>query len=70
MATLKDIANVCGVSVSTVSRVLKEDKTLNVNAKTKAEIWDAAKKMNYKLKGKSVHGFGWQLLIGIHTIKK
>ncbi len=57
MATLKDIANVCGVSVSTVSRVLKEDKTLNVNAKTKAEIWEVAREMNYKFKGKSVHGF-------------
>ncbi len=56
MATLKDIAADCNVSVSTVSRVLKGDKTLNVNTKTKDDIWTSAKKLNYKIKGQSTNG--------------
>lgn len=56
MATLKDIANDCNVSVSTVSRVLKGDKTLNVNSNTKDQIWASANKLNYKVKGQSVSG--------------
>ncbi len=56
MATLKDIANDCNVSVSTVSRVLKGDKTLNVNSSTKELIWASATKLNYKVKAKSTTG--------------
>lgn len=56
MATLKDIANDCSVSVSTVSRVLKGDKTLNVNSTTKDLIFESAKKLNYKIKSKSTAG--------------
>lgn len=56
MATLKDIANDCSVSVSTVSRVLKGDKTLNVNSSTKDLIWKSANKLGYKVKTKSVTG--------------
>ncbi len=56
MATLKDIANDCSVSVSTVSRVLKGDKTLNVNANTKNMIWDSAKRLGYKIKTQSIKG--------------
>lgn len=56
MATLKDIANDCNVSVSTVSRVLKGDKTLNVNSKTKDLIWASAEKLNYVIKSKSTNG--------------
>lgn len=56
MATLKDIAKDCGVSVSTVSRVLKDDKTLSVNTSTKDLIWESARKLNYKVKAKSTVG--------------
>lgn len=56
MATLKDIANDCNVSVSTVSRVLKGDKTLSVNSATKDLIWESANKLNYKVKAKSTSG--------------
>ena len=31
MATIKDIASAAGVSISTVSRILNLDKTLNVS---------------------------------------
>ncbi len=56
MATLKDIAKDCGVSVSTVSRVLKGDKTLSVNASTKDLIWTSAKKLDYKVKNQTTNG--------------
>lgn len=56
MATLKDIATDCSVSVSTVSRVLKGDKTLNVNANTKDMIWASAKRLGYKIKAQSTIG--------------
>ncbi len=50
MATLKDIAEKCGVSIATVSRVLKDDKTLSVTDKTKAKINKTAKELNYRIK--------------------
>lgn len=56
MATLKDIAEKCNVSVSTVSRILKNDKTLNVNDGTKKIVWETANELNYKVKGKSTNG--------------
>lgn len=37
MATIKDIAARAGVSIATVSRVLKHDETLNAAGRNKAE---------------------------------
>ena len=37
MATLKDIASKAGVSQSTVSRILNNDQTLNVNKSDKTK---------------------------------
>ncbi len=48
MATLKEIANECGFSISTVSRVLNEDATLSVPEETKRIIFETAGKLNYK----------------------
>ncbi len=56
MPTLKDIANLSGVSVSTVSRVLNGDQTLNVNEVTKELILNNAKELNYKFKSHSTQG--------------
>lgn len=53
MATLKDIAQLAGVSTSTVSRVLNNDKTLNVLPATRINILEIAKNINYKTKAKS-----------------
>ena len=45
--TLKDIAKLSGVSVSTVSRVLNDDPTLNVLEETRRKIKDIAIQNNY-----------------------
>lgn len=50
MATLKDIAESCNVSISTVSRVLKNDKQIKVNEKTRSNILEVAQKLNYQIK--------------------
>lgn len=47
MATIKDIANIVGVSTSTVSRVLNLDDTLNVLEETKSRIFEVAKELDY-----------------------
>jgi LacI family transcriptional regulator len=54
MATLKDIAEIANVSVSTVSRVLNYDQTLSVSDQTRENVFKAAEELNYKkLKSKS-----------------
>ncbi|WP_163100149.1 LacI family DNA-binding transcriptional regulator [Peribacillus alkalitolerans] len=47
MVRLKDIAEHVGVSISTVSRVIQNDQTRNVNPETKAKIWEAVKQLGY-----------------------
>lgn len=47
MIRLKDIAEHVGVSISTVSRVIQNDQTRNVNQETKAKIWEAVKELGY-----------------------
>ncbi|EKN65238.1 LacI family transcriptional regulator [Neobacillus bataviensis LMG 21833] len=47
MARLKDIAEYVGVSISTVSRVIQNDQTRNVNQETKSKIWQAVKELGY-----------------------
>lgn len=48
--TLKDIAHRAGVSISTVSRVINDDKERPVNQKTKARIWELVEEMGYNKK--------------------
>lgn len=47
MATLKDIAERAGVSLSTVSRVLNYDETLNVLDSTRKRIFQIAHELDY-----------------------
>ena len=47
MATIKEIANAAGVSISTVSRILNLDKTLNVSEETRIKVLGIAEEMNY-----------------------
>lgn len=48
MATLKDIAELAGVSTATVSRVLNLDETISVTPDTKRKIFEAANQLSYK----------------------
>lgn len=48
MATLKDIAEMVGLSVSTISRVLSGDESINVSAEARQRITRAAETLNYR----------------------
>lgn len=52
MAKLKDVAKLANVSVSTVSRILNNDTSLSVTDKTKNEVLNAARQLNYPIKQK------------------
>lgn len=55
MATIKEIASIAEVSISTVSRVLNFDETLNVSAATREKILKIADELEYiSLKTKKV----------------
>ncbi|WP_082233201.1 LacI family DNA-binding transcriptional regulator [Halobacillus massiliensis] len=47
MASLKDVAKEANVSIATVSRVLRGDKTLSVADSTRERVLQSAKKLNY-----------------------
>lgn len=50
MATIKEIAEVVGVSSATVSRVLNYDDTISVNDETRKSIFRVADELGYKKK--------------------
>ena len=52
MATIKEIAEIAGVSVTTVSRVLNFDDTLNVQDETKRRVFEAEDRLEYQIKDK------------------
>lgn len=63
MATLKDVAEKAGVSSSTVSRVLNNDKNLTLPIETKKKILDAANALNYvKKQKKNTHEYTMGIL--------
>lgn len=47
MPTLKDVAQHVGVSVSTVSRVVNNDTSRQINAETKSKVWQAVRELGY-----------------------
>lgn len=47
MATIKDVAAMAGVSITTVSRILNFDEKINVAADTKKRIFEVAEKLDY-----------------------
>ncbi|WP_342472974.1 LacI family DNA-binding transcriptional regulator [Metasolibacillus sp. FSL H7-0170] len=48
MVTLKDVAKEAGVGITTVSRFLNKDTTLNIPSATQERIVKAVEKLNYK----------------------
>ena len=63
MATIKDIAEMAGVSITTVSRILNNDSSLSTTMETKQKVIDAAKKLNYKKEVQRPHS-DWVLFSG------
>ncbi|TDL73649.1 LacI family transcriptional regulator [Rhodococcus qingshengii] len=47
MVTIKDIAHLANVSITTVSRVLNYDVTLNVSPKTRKRVLEATEELAY-----------------------
>lgn len=64
MVTISDIAQKAGVSISTVSRVLNQDETLNVLPETKRKIFEIAEELEYQKKEQIRRKK--KLTIGIH----
>lgn len=52
MATLKEISELTNLSPSTISRILNEDSTLNVQESTKKRVLEVAEQLNYKFSKK------------------
>lgn len=50
MATMKEIAEKAGVSITTVSRVLHHDETLNVTELTRQRVFEAAEALEYEVR--------------------
>ncbi|KKI89210.1 LacI family transcriptional regulator [Bacillus sp. SA1-12] len=50
MATIKDVAEASGFSISTVSRVLNNDLSLSVPDETRDKIYEVADRLNYRKK--------------------
>lgn len=48
MPTLKEIAKAAGVSVSTASRIINQDETLNVSTETRNKVLETAQVLGYK----------------------
>lgn len=49
MVTLKEISEITKLSPSTISRILNEDSSLNVQESTKKRVLEVAQQLNYKL---------------------
>jgi len=64
MVTINDIAQKAGVSITTVSRVLNQDETLNVLPETKRRIFEIAEELEYQKKEQVKRKK--KLTIGIH----
>jgi DNA-binding LacI/PurR family transcriptional regulator len=46
--TLRDVARLAGVSISTASRALNDDHTRPVAPETSARVWEVARRLNYE----------------------
>src|SRR4051794_37239528 len=70
MATIKDIAQIAGVSIATVSRVLNYDTTLSVSDETKKRIFEVAEDLSYKKKSARKPDSGKVALLQWYTEKE
>ena len=49
MASIRDVAKKAGVSITSVSRVLNNDKSFTITEETRKRIYDAIEQLNYKI---------------------
>lgn len=71
MATIKDIANLANVSITTVSRVLNYDETLNVSPETRQRIFEAAEELAYVVPTKKKPKSKWTIgLIDSYSLEE
>ena len=49
MTSIRDVAKLAGVSITSVSRVLNNDKNFTIKQETKQKIYDAITELNYKI---------------------
>lgn len=61
MATIKQIAELCGISPSAVSRVLNYDETLRVADSTRKRIFEAAESLAYEPRTKNRRQSAWKV---------
>ncbi|KKK33621.1 LacI family transcriptional regulator [Mesobacillus campisalis] len=61
MATIKDIAKLANVSITTVSRVLNYDETLNVSPETRKRVFEAAEELAYVVAPKKKPKSKWKI---------
>ncbi|WP_043930540.1 LacI family DNA-binding transcriptional regulator [Bacillus sp. EB01] len=61
MATIKDIAKLANVSITTVSRVLNYDDTLNVSPETRKRVFEAAENLSYVVQPKKKQKSKWKV---------
>lgn len=64
MATIKDIAKLANVSITTVSRVLNYDETLNVSPETRRRVFESAEDLSYVVAPKKKKKSKWR--VGIY----
>ncbi|QCJ41010.1 LacI family DNA-binding transcriptional regulator [Bacillus sp. S3] len=61
MATIKEIATLANVSITTVSRVLNYDETLNVSPETRKRVFEAAEELSYVITPKKKAKSKWKI---------
>ncbi|MFJ7727466.1 LacI family DNA-binding transcriptional regulator [Neobacillus sp. NPDC097160] len=61
MATIKEIATLANVSITTVSRVLNYDETLNVSPETRKRVFEAAEELSYVITPKKKAKSKWTI---------
>ena len=49
MASIRDVAKKAGVSITTVSRIINNDKSLSVTQETRKKIYDTIAELNYRI---------------------